>query len=169
MNTKRALKTLAKMNKTIYYQIVNEDITLVSDGHMVANIYTSEWDELKDICFKKNVRQEFDLLKVMRDNNHDKVQARQTSIIIHDNYDRDLVIFKYHDDADNVKFRAINKVYIDIVHDLCDSIYGFETRLDDRFAPIMSICDTGETFYGGWLILPIHHDVRNILENVLNI
>lgn len=175
MNTKRALKTLAKMNSTIYYQVINSELTLVSDTHAIFTIYTSEWEELKDVCFKHNsLVNGTDLLKLLREFNSNKKLAVRTSIVLDDDDNRDLVVYKYINNNACVRFRTVNRVYLDILNDLQEynTWSGASVAMNNRnynCLPVINVVDAYDTFYGGWAIMPVNYDVEGTLKKVLGI
>ena len=55
-NYKRALKAMAKMEKTIYYDTL-DTVVLVSEGHFIISVPYADWQELvegAESVFKKN-------------------------------------------------------------------------------------------------------------------
>lgn len=173
-STKRALKNLGRVKyDKIYYQILDDELTLVTDGSLVVTVYTSEFNELKDICFKHNVLDDSeDILTILRrdTNNHSDSEAKLTSLsITQDNYDRTLRVFKSIDSEGNVRLIPVNKAYMDVISDLMYMPFASCNVSDSEpWSPIYNTVWANDKFYGGYMIFPVATNVKEILERILN-
>ena len=170
MNTKRALKNLGKLGKIIFYQVLDNDITLISDGHIVFSIYTEEFEDFKIECFKKNELREYNLLKLFEDNKMVDIRTRKTPLSIIDN-GRILCAFKSTVNNENI-FTAIDKRFIDIIDDIYDlspwEEYTYKMN-NEKNSPIISAQWAYDKFYGGFIILPVNFDIKNIVTQIMEL
>lgn len=169
MNIKRALKNLGKMGLNIYYQHLDNGLTLLSDSHIVINVYTEEFNNLKDECFKKNVFKEYNLLELFELNKNKRFKVKKTPLCIELDDGRVVSVFKSTEDGKNV-FTGIDKSFIDIINDIyLVSWQHLYKPMEERLCPIIHAQWAYDEFYGGFMILPVNTDIQNTVKDIMEL
>jgi len=171
-NYKRAIKTINKISDKVFYiQYINEGrMVLLSEGHMIVAIPTSDFEEYKSEL-KGTIRDDVNLLSYFNTAvEGEATELKMTTVKITCNYEtKDCRVFK------SDKFlTVVNETFLDIVRDTFYEPYiATGLKAHGRKAPLFYVdrCyDTDKGWYvtGGFLILPINMDVENILNNILD-
>lgn len=166
MNEKRALKNLAKVARdvscTIYYQHIDNNITLVSDGLFVVSIGTDTFNTLNEECFSKVPRvTEITALKDLMDKIRNEATnlVKMTPLIYEQPAGYDVRIYRIKG-AESDKYLYIKKIYTDILDDLNMS---FSVVNGKKFnTPIINV----DAWYHGFACAPMN--MKTAVENLLS-
>ena len=173
-NYKRAIKAINKLgDKRCFIQYINEGrMVLLSEGHMIISVPASDFEEYKSEL--KGSIKEIDLLdnfnKAIK-NEDEAVDLRMTTVKITCNYEtKDCRVFK----GDSI-LTVVNEAFLDIIRDTFYVDYiatGLKTH--GSKAPLFyadKIYDTETSSWrvvGGFMILPICMNVRDVLNTILD-
>lgn len=164
MNIKRAFKTINKLgNKRNYYQRleVESNKVLVSNGHLIVTVSDADFEASKQ--YLDNLEENDRLARVALDLN-DTVQVKLTtvSILCGDTLAR---VIK----ADNA-LGVVNEEYLKVLQDVGCSMYMVMQKPTSEMikTPMVECVVANNKVYHCNAVLPIHCNVRDVLENVLN-
>lgn len=170
-NYKRAIKAINKLGDKFFIQYINEGrMVLLSEGHMIVGIPALDFEEYKSEL--KGSIEEIDLL----DNFNKAIEGeatdlKMTTVKITCNYEtKDCRVFK----GDGI-LTVVNEAFLDIIRDTFYVDYiatGLKTH--GSKAPLFyadKMYDTETSSWkviGGFMILPICMNVRDVLNTVLD-
>lgn len=168
-NYKRVIKTINKLgNKKFFIQYVKNTV-FVSQGHFIIAIPVSDFEEYKSEL--KGSIEEIDLLKIFYDN-MDGTEVDMTMTTVQIDFDWNTKSARVFKNKDIIM--AVNEQFVDMIR---DTIYqdrlATECKARSRKSPlfyadkIYNIETCKWEVIGGFALLPINMDVRDVLNNVL--